>query len=44
MHVSDKIIKADTGARGVLDFALYDFGKVIYFDKDYSVKTYSKRS
>lgn len=40
-HVSDSIIKADTGARGVLDFAFYDFGKVLYFDKDHSVKSYS---
>ena len=40
-HVSDSIIKADTGARGVLDFAFYDFGRVLYFDKDHSEKSYS---
>lgn len=33
-------IKADTGSRGILDFAFYDFGKVLFFEKSHSANTF----
>ena len=32
-EIYENLIKADTGARGILEFAFYDFGKVLYFDE-----------
>ncbi|WP_352406646.1 DarT ssDNA thymidine ADP-ribosyltransferase family protein [Acetoanaerobium noterae] len=40
-HVSDTGIKADTGTRGILDFANYDFGKVLYFEKEHGTNLFS---
>jgi hypothetical protein len=40
-QVCDIYIKADTGDRGVLVFKFYDFGKVIYFEKEHAGSTYN---
>lgn len=40
LEVCEDKIKADTGSRGVLDFAFYDFGKVLFFEKSHSGKSF----
>ena len=32
-EIDEDLIIADTGSRGILKFAFYDFGKVLYFDE-----------
>lgn len=39
-NINENCIKAYSSARGVLDFAFYDFGKVIFLKKDHSGKLY----
>lgn len=39
--IRDGCIEADTGSRGVLPFAFYDFGKVLFFDKEHTAKSFN---
>lgn len=39
-QVDDKNLLADTGSQGVLPFAFYDFGKVLFFDKEHASKAF----
>src|SRR5665648_186282 len=33
-------IEADTGSRGVLEFAIYDFGKVLFVEKEHATRLF----
>lgn len=39
-EVVNKNIIADTGSRGVLAFAFYDFGKVLFLDKEHAMRSF----
>ena len=39
-QIDEERIKAETVSRGVLEFAFYDFGKVLFFEKEHEVKSF----
>lgn len=41
VYISESSIKADTGVRGLLEFNFYDFGKVLYLNKNHSIKQFN---
>lgn len=40
VEVCEERIKANTSSHGILEFAFYDFGRVLFFDKSHASKTF----